>query len=276
MADTQIHYNKAVQIMKDIDTAGGKVAFYWATFDDIDKHGRKMDESAFRRSIKNNGDKFYHLFNHNTSAIVGKILESGTDDKGAFSVSKLLNTSLGQDVLTMYTEGILNQHSFGFEIVHSIQMNSYELVKEARVHEVSSVTFAANPNTTTISVNSIMDWMEQHDKSSEALEKINYLTSQLNPEALENSLKSFEDRLNDSQLFSGNQYGDTIKKLDYLTSKLDPEGIQNSLSRLSDTQMQEQILNKLEQISNLLANGGANKQDDSDGASDLIRFIENY
>jgi HK97 family phage prohead protease len=262
--------------MKDLDTAGGKVAAYFATFDDIDKHGRKMDENAFRRSIKNNSTKWFHLFNHNTSAIIGKVLEAGTDDKGAFFVSKLLPTSLGQDVLTMYEEGILNEHSFGFEIVHSIQMNSYELVKEARVHEVSSVTFAANPAATTISVNSIMDWMEQHDKSSEALEKINYLTSQLNPDALENSLKSFEDRLNDSQLFSGNNYSDAVKKLDYLASKFDPEGIQNSLSRLSDTQMQEQILKKLEQISNLLAGGEANKQDEADGASDIIQFIENY
>jgi hypothetical protein len=216
------------------------------------------------------------LLNHNTSAIIGKIEDAGTDDKGAFFVSKLLPTSLGKDVLVMYEENVLKEHSFGFEIVHSMQMNSYELVKEVRVLEVSSVTFAANPNATTISVNSIIDWMEQHDKSSEALEKINYLTSQLNPDALENSLKSFEDRLNDSQLFSGNQYGDTIKKLDYLTSKLDPEGIQNSLSRLSDTQMQEQILNKLEQISNLLAGGEANKPDEGDGVSDIIKFIEQY
>jgi hypothetical protein len=140
--------------------------------------------------------------------------------------------------MTMYQEGILNEHSFGFEIVHSMQMNSYELVKEAKVHEVSTVTFAANPAATTISVNSIMDWMEQHDKSSEALEKINYLTSKLDPEGIQNSIRSFE-------------------------------------SRLTDTQMQEQILKKLDSIATLLAGGSApgSEVEDSD---DLITFIKNY
>lgn len=158
-----IHYNKAVQIMKDIDTSGGRVAFYFATFDDVDKHGRKMDENAFRRTIKNNVKQWYHLFNHNTSAIVGKVQEAGTDDTGAYVISKLLPTSLGQDLMTMYKEGVVNQHSFGFEINHSVQMANYELVKEVRVHEVSTVTFAANENATTISVNSLMDFFKDRD-----------------------------------------------------------------------------------------------------------------
>ena len=233
-----IHYNKAVQIMKDIDTAGGRVAAYFATFDDVDKHNRRMDQNAFRRTMKNNASRWYHLFNHNTSAIIGKIEDAGTDDKGAFFISKMLNTSLGNDIMTMYEEGILKEHSFGFEIIHSIQQSGYELVKEVRVHEVSSVTFSANPAATTISVNAIMEWMEQHDKSSEALEKINYLTAQLNPEELQNSIKSFE-------------------------------------SRLTDTQMQEKILQKLESIATLLA-GGSAPDPQVDGSDDLISFIQNY
>ena len=239
MADGTIYYNKAVQIMKDLDTSGGRIAAYFATFDDIDKHGRKMDENAFRRTIKNNAQRWYHLFNHNTSAIIGKIEDAGTDDKGAFFVSKLLNTSLGKDVMEMYKEGILNEHSFGFEIVHSIQMNSYEHVKEVKVHEVSSVTFAANPAATTISVNSIMDFIEKNDKSGEALERINYMVGKLEPEAMQKNMQAL--------ISSGNN------------------------------DMQLQILSKLDSIANLLRSGAIEeKQSDQGGVDSLFDFIDNY
>ena len=83
-----------------------------------------------------------------------------------------------------------------------------------------------------------MDFIQKNDKSSEALEKINYLTSQLDPEGIQNSIRSFE-------------------------------------SRLTDTQMQEKILHKLEQIGTLLTGGTVPNPPDDD-SDDLISFIQNY
>ena len=151
--EAPIIYNQSVSIMKDVDTTGNKVAFYYATFDDIDSHGRMMDKSAFRRTIKNNSDKWYHLFNHDNSKIVGKVVDAGTDTVGAFVVSKINNTQQGKDLVVLYNDGVIKEHSFGFQIVHSVQNSDHELVKEAKVLEVSSVTFAANPEARLISFN---------------------------------------------------------------------------------------------------------------------------
>jgi hypothetical protein len=153
-------------------------------------------------------------------------------------VSKMLvNTSLGRDVMEMYKEGIINQHSFGFEIAHSVQMANYELVKEAKVHEVSTVTFAANPAATTISVNSFMDLIDKTDKSQQQLEMIGRMVNNLDIKELN-------------------------KNHEYFTSS---------------EQLQLQILNKLESIANLLKDGSRSEPEGEEGGmDDLFRFISNY
>jgi len=61
----------------------------------------------------------------------------------------IVDTTLGNDVLKMYADGILNEHSIGFEIIESERNNDKNTtnLKELKLWEGSTVTWGANENT---------------------------------------------------------------------------------------------------------------------------------
>ncbi len=148
-----MNYSNLIKNARDIDTKKGIVSFYFADFNSVDTHGRRMDKNAFSRTIKNNFKRFAHLLNHDTNLMIGKPVEVGTDDKGAYMVSQLSKNTAGKDALIMYEEGIISEHSFGFRIVDSVQDGEVEVVNELQMFEASSVTWGANEATPTISLN---------------------------------------------------------------------------------------------------------------------------
>lgn len=148
-----MEYSNLTLNARDIDTKKGIVSFYFADFNSVDSHGRRMDKKAFNRTIKNNKQRFAHLLNHDPNLMIGKPLEVGVDAKGAFMVSQLSKNSAGRDALVMYEEGIINEHSFGFRIIDSVQDGKVEVVNEVQMFEASSVTWGANPETPVISLN---------------------------------------------------------------------------------------------------------------------------
>ncbi len=150
----EILYTNAVGRIEEIDAQKGIVKFRWADFNSIDSQNRRMSPKAFNRTIKNNFKRIKHLQNHNPDRMIGKILELYTDDKGAVAVSQLSKNTAGQDMLMLYNEGIMSEHSFAFNILKSHDEDGVEVVDEARVWEVSSVTWGSNENTPTLNVNS--------------------------------------------------------------------------------------------------------------------------
>ncbi len=148
-----MNYSNLIKNARDIDTKKGIVSFYFADFNSVDAHGRRMDKNAFSRTIKNNFKRFAHLLNHDTNLMIGKPVEVGTDDKGAYMISQLSKNTAGKDALIMYEEGIISEHSFGFRIVDSVQDGKVEVVNELQMFEASSVTWGANELTPTISLN---------------------------------------------------------------------------------------------------------------------------
>ena len=104
---------------RDIDSKKGIVSFYFADFNSVDSHGRRMNKNAFNRTFNNNFKRFAHLLNHDPNIIIGKPMEVNTDEKGAYMVSQLSKSSHGRDALVQYEEGIYNEHSFGFLIKYT-------------------------------------------------------------------------------------------------------------------------------------------------------------
>lgn len=165
--------------MRDFDDKKGIVSFYYADFNSIDSNGRMFEKNAFNRTIKNNEKRIRHLFNHNPNTIVGKPIEFGKDEKGAFVVSKLTNTNSGQELLELYREDIINEHSFGYQIVNSHMDRDIQVVEEVKMFEVSSVVWGANENTPTISVNSL-EMNDLYSKLDNLLKTNELLENKLN------------------------------------------------------------------------------------------------
>ncbi len=161
-----MEYSNLLLNARDIDEKKGIVSFYFADFNSVDSHGRRMNKNAFNRTFNNNFKRFAHLLNHDPNIIIGKPLEVNKDEKGAYMVSQLSKSSYGQDALIQYKEGIYNEHSFGFIIKESVKDGKVEVVNELQMFEASTVTWGANEATPMISLNTL----EEIKKKIEAIE----------------------------------------------------------------------------------------------------------
>lgn len=145
--------------IKDVDTAKGIVSGYFSAFNNTDSHGDIMMPGSFAKSIAENGpngtDRIAHLYLHDMERPIGKLISLYEDAQGLAFESQMSKIQLGQDVLTMYQEGIIKEHSVGFRSIK----DKYEVIKdedekitgykfhEVRLLEGSSVVWGANQNT---------------------------------------------------------------------------------------------------------------------------------
>ena len=174
-------------LTNDVDIKQGLVKFYYARFDSPDKHHRVMHKNAFNRTIKNNNEKIYHLNNHSPYHPIGKPQEFGTDEKGAWVISKLSQNADGQKALQLYDEGVYKYHSFGFFIINSVQDGENELVTEAKIAEVSTVLYPAHEDALTISLNA---------EQSQILDKLDSILAHLDKDSHPPTDTSVQDTIN--------------------------------------------------------------------------------
>lgn len=157
--------------LKDVDTTKGIVSFYFSAFGNKDSDGDIMEKGAFKKTISENASRIKHFKNHDPHIAVGKILELHEDEKGAFAVSQMSKSTIGKDTLIEYQEGIITEHSHGFQTIRDSYSNEKEanIISEVRLWEVSSLTaWGANSNTPTTGIKNIKDI----DKLFKSLEQI--------------------------------------------------------------------------------------------------------
>lgn len=143
--------------VKDVDLSSRKVKGYLASFDNIDSHGDRILKGAFKKSLQDRGvgsianRKIAHLYQHDMTRIIGVFEELKEDSKGLYFVSKMLNTTEGNDRLIEYQEGALREHSIGFRyITDKMEYNEDDECwdcKELNLFEGSAVTFGSNEET---------------------------------------------------------------------------------------------------------------------------------
>lgn len=143
--------------VKDVDTVSRRVKGYLAAFDNVDSHRDIIKKGAFTKSLNERGvssssnRKVAHLYQHDMNRLIGVFEELREDEKGLYFVSKMLNTTEGNDRLIEYQEGALREHSIGFKYV-SDKMEHEEkddvwILKELNLFEGSAVTFGSNSET---------------------------------------------------------------------------------------------------------------------------------
>lgn len=128
---------------KDIDIQGRIVKGYFSVFDNVDSDGDIIRKGAYEKTLKANRSRIQHLWQHNPHMPIGKLQELKEDSKGLYFESKLSDTALGNDVLKLYKEGIIREHSVGFEVKDQIQSDHREIT-EIKLWEGSTVTWGAN------------------------------------------------------------------------------------------------------------------------------------
>jgi HK97 family phage prohead protease len=117
-------------------------------------HGAKgptrFSRGAFVETLAVSGGRIPLLWQHDQSRPVG-VARATETDRGLEIVGKITTTSsLGADVWALLRDGAVTGLSIGFEVLDSRPMklsdgSSVRLVSKANLHEVSLVTFPADP-----------------------------------------------------------------------------------------------------------------------------------
>ena len=193
--------------LKDISEGSREVVFYGSAFDVLDSDNDVIKKGAFTKSIQErsgslNGRKIAHLRNHDFEHQIGSIKEIYEDEFGLKVVSKLGKSTKGNDALLDYQDGILREHSIGFNYVQdkikfiedsSLNIAGHWDITEVKLWEVSAVTFGANEFTPVLDV---AKGLNNKSQLSNKLEQLNasFLKAIKNGKGTDERLENLEAR----------------------------------------------------------------------------------
>jgi hypothetical protein len=142
--------------IKDLDVATGIVTGYFSQFNSIDLDGDVIMPGAFTKTIAERGPdsskpEIAYLWQHDTTKPLGKLLVLREDNFGLYFEAKMSDTTWGEDALKLYRDGVITQHSIGYQVIKSQENTDMgeevDAIYEVKLWEGSAVTFGANPNT---------------------------------------------------------------------------------------------------------------------------------
>jgi HK97 family phage prohead protease len=193
--------------LKDISENSREVVFYASSFNVLDSDNDVIRKGAFTKSIQergaaSDGRKIAHLRNHDFEHQIGNIKEIYEDDFGLKVVSKLGQSTKANDALLDYQDGILREHSIGFNYVQDkikfveespLNESGHWDITEVKLWEVSAVTFGANEFTPVLDVAKGLDNQSQLIKKLEQL-NASFLKAIKNGKGTDERLENLEAR----------------------------------------------------------------------------------
>lgn len=118
MRDYKIKSDGSVQ---DVDVKKRIVTGYASKFGNIDLHNDMIVPGAFKKTLKERGvdgnNSIWFLHNHKTENPLGKPRVLKEDSFGLYFEAPIVDTTIGSDVLKLYEEGLINEHSIGFSTI---------------------------------------------------------------------------------------------------------------------------------------------------------------
>lgn len=135
-------------VIKDVDVKTGTVTGYFSIFGNVDSDGDMIMPGAFKRTLQNNYRRIKHLAFHDPTKILAgtrkgnlKVQEDGT---GLYFESKISETSYGRDIITLYDDGAIDEHSIGYEVADSKKESKYTKLIELKLWEGTTTPWGAN------------------------------------------------------------------------------------------------------------------------------------
>jgi HK97 family phage prohead protease len=132
-----------------VDTESRTISGYASVFNVVDSDGDLITQGAFTKSLNENGvdslkPRILHLYQHNPVQLLGRPTVLREDTKGLYFETTISKTPLGDEVLELYKNGTIKEHSIGFQTVKSSNKGTYNEISEVKLYEFSSVTWGAN------------------------------------------------------------------------------------------------------------------------------------
>jgi HK97 family phage prohead protease len=138
-------------VIKDVDTVKGIITGYFSIFGNKDSDGDVVMPGAYKRTLKANGPesekaRILHLYMHDSMKPLAKPSVLKEDKTGLYFESTISHTTLGKDVIQLYQDKVLTEHSIGYQIVKrevDEQREEQKLI-ELKLWEGSTVSWGAN------------------------------------------------------------------------------------------------------------------------------------
>lgn len=137
--------------LSDIDENSRIIKGYLSVFGNKDSEGEVVISGAFTKTIAERGpggsNRIRHFMDHNITKGIGSFKELIEDDQGLMFVSQLGRHTLGMDAFFMYQDGIITEHSIGYDIIRDdYTTDGTRELLELRLWEGSSLQgWGANP-----------------------------------------------------------------------------------------------------------------------------------
>lgn len=175
--------------IQDVDSKRSIVVGYASAFGNLDSHGDIVMKGAFKRTLDHNAKRVKSLLHHDPVQIVGKPTLMAEDEKGLYTETRISDTALGRDLLTLIADQVIDEMSIGFMPVREEydKETKANLIHEVKLVEYSFVTLASNSDARiqglkgAAAVNDVVASMKRFEK---ALRDGNFLTDEV-PEAME-------------------------------------------------------------------------------------------
>lgn len=164
-----LNYKSTEMPVHGVDVEKGIVTLYASAFGNVDSDGDVMEKGAFTKTIQERGpasgrSRIKHLYQHDRMNPIGIPITIEQDDFGLLIQSKVSDVKNG-DYLKLYRDGVITEHSIGFEIVKSDRKSSWnegagedvQFIKEVKLWEYSAVTWGANENTPVVGMKSALN-----------------------------------------------------------------------------------------------------------------------
>ncbi len=137
---------KALPTEFKVSSDGRTVEGYASTFGNVDYVGDMVVAGAYKRTLNNNMGRIKVLRDHESP--IGVPVEAYEDTKGLYTRSRISDTQLGNETLTLLRDGVLDRMSIGYEPVQKEhgkhEGKDVRFLKEIKLYEWSIVTFPAN------------------------------------------------------------------------------------------------------------------------------------
>jgi uncharacterized protein len=141
-------------MIEDVDMTSRTVTGYFSRFGNVDSDNDILMPGAFNKTISERGFEgkniIPHLLDHSAWETLKMLSKPKIFEKadGGFFESKISDTQNGNDVLKLYRDGVINQHSFGFKTIKAEKKNEGQReIKEVMIYEISTVVLGANSET---------------------------------------------------------------------------------------------------------------------------------
>lgn len=127
----------------NVDVKSRTVEGYFSIFGNIDSDGDMIMPGAYTKTLKENAKRVKHLWQHDVRYPLARP-EVSEDAKGLKFRSVISDTSFGRDAIKLYEDGVIDEHSVGFQTIKQQKKSGYNEITEIRLWEGSSVTWGAN------------------------------------------------------------------------------------------------------------------------------------